>query len=167
MEANAHGKATAAKIAAHTAPKTGTAKPCRGDAPGQAANVPAVYHCKRCGQTWTARAKGTPKQCPHCNSPNWNAAAASCLCGLCGQIWTARATDTPKQCPRCNSSNWANNWRAIVMQDKPLRAFRAQNQSMADIIERDWRKSLKSKRKERTERRKAKRRAEREAKRHA
>ena len=53
------------------------------------------------------------------------------------------------------------------MQDTPLRAFRAQNQSMADIIERDWRKRLKSKRKERTERRKAKRRAEREAKRQA
>ncbi len=113
----------------------------------RAGDVPAAaLTCHRCGHIWTPRAKTTPKQCPACNSPNWNDPAATCMCNNCGHIWTARAKHPPKQCPACNSKRWARGLMGYAMHDKPLPTFRAEHQRHADSIKRDRREAKRQRR---------------------
>lgn len=138
-----HGKA--ANNTATATARAATAKPCRrtdASATGRAGDVPAaaLYTCHRCGHTWKPRGKATPKQCPACNSPNWNTPAASCLCEVCGHTWTARAKHRPRQCPACNSKRWSGFLRQI-RRDAPLATFRADNRHYVEMIEKRRRKA--------------------------
>jgi len=175
--ATTHGKA--ARAATTTHPAAGAGDACRrsqgatiraGDVPpppeakgsamdteatGQGNGTPPKLYCHRCGHTWTPRTGGTPpRQCPACNSPNWNAPASSCICHTCGHVWTARAAHLPKQCPACNSRTWARGF-LLQMRDEPLATFRDDNKHRIEGIEKDRRKKRRERAKARRRRRAA------------